>query len=77
MTNPANLPSNPSDKNWPKGPNFKAVVFGFLIAIVVVVLLGILLISKAGKRIFPVNTHSTPSQTYWMAPPQPHPSHVA
>lgn len=63
MPTPSNLPTSPADKNWPKGPNFKTVVYGFLIVIIIVVLLGILLISKAGKRIFPVNTHSTPSQT--------------
>ena len=63
MSSSPNLPSNPADKNWPKGPNFKAIVYGFLVAIIVVVVLGILLISKVGKRIFPMNTHSTPSQT--------------
>ncbi len=68
MENESNLPTNPADKNWPKGPNFKAVVYGFLIAIVIVVLLGILLISGAGKRIFPMNTHSTPSQTRLVMP---------
>lgn len=68
MANLSNLPTSPADKNWPKGPNFKTVVYGFLIAIIVVVLLGILLISKVGKRILPVNTHSTPSQTYLLVP---------
>ena len=58
-----NLPTSPADKNWPKGPNFKAVVWGFVIAIVIVIVLGILLISGAGKRIFPMKTNSTPSQT--------------
>ena len=68
MAHSPNLPTNPADKNWPKGPNFKAIVYGFLIAIVIVVLLGILLISGAGKRIFPMNTHSTPSQTRLVLP---------
>ena len=63
MPTPSNLPTNPADKNWPKGPNFKAIVYGFAIAILVVIVLGLLLISGAGKRLFPVNTHSTPSQT--------------
>ena len=63
MANEPNLPTNPVDKNWPKGPNFKAIVYGFAIAIIVVVLLGILLISGAGKRIFPMKTRATPSQT--------------
>lgn len=68
MPTPSNLPTSPSDKNWPKEPRFKPVVVGFLIVIIVVVLLGILLISGAGKRIFPMNTHSTPSQTHLILP---------
>ena len=68
MANESNLPTSSADKNWPKGPNFKTVVYGFLLAILVVVVLGILLISKAGKRIFPMNTRSTPSQTYLVLP---------
>ncbi len=68
MSKEPDLPTSPADKNYPKGPNFKAVVYGFLIAIIVVVLIGILLITKAGKRIFPMNTHSTPSQTLLVVP---------
>ncbi len=68
MPSPSNLPTSPADKNWPKGPNFKLIVYGFLIAIVLVVVLGILIISGAGKRIFPMNTHSTPSQTHLLLP---------
>lgn len=74
MAQPPNLPTSPADKNWPKGPNFKAVVWGFLIAIIVVIVLGILLISRAGKRIFPMKTNSTPSQTRLILPaPAPRP----
>lgn len=69
MANPSNLPTSPADKNWPKGPNFKAIVWGFVIAIVVVIVLGILVISGAGKRIFPMKTNSTPSQTRLTRPP--------
>ena len=68
MPSQSNLPTSPADKNWPKGPNFKAVVYGFAIAIIVVIVLGLLLISGAGKRIFPMNTHSTPSQTHLTMP---------
>lgn len=68
MANSSNLPTTPADKNWPKGPNFKAIVYGFLIAIVVVIVLGILIISRAGKRILPVKTNSTPSQTRLVSP---------
>ena len=73
MAEQSNLPTSSADKNWPKGPNFKAVVFGFVVAIIIVVILGILLISKAGKRIFPMDTHTTPSQTHLVLP-RPHAS---
>ena len=70
MAEQSKLPTNPADKNWPKGPNFKAIVYGFAVAIVIVVILGILLISKAGRRIFPMDTHTTPSQTRLELPRQ-------
>lgn len=68
MPTPPDLPTSPSDKNWPKEPRFKPVVLGFLVAIIIIVLLGILIISGAGRRIFPMNTHSTPSQTLLVQP---------
>lgn len=70
MANSDNLPTSPVDKNWPKGPNFKGIVFGFCVAIVIVVILAIVLISRSGRKLFPVNTHSTPSQTR-LSIPQP------
>ena len=68
MANSPQLPTNPADKDRPEDPSIRPVVWAFLIAVIVVVLLGILLISRAGKRIFPMDTHSTPSQTRLQLP---------
>ena len=60
---PAPLPTNPVDKNWPKGPNFLGIVIGFAVAIVVILALAALVLHAKGKSLFPMNTRSTPSQT--------------
>lgn len=61
MANP--LPTNPVDKNWPKGPNFLGIVIAFAVAIVVILVLAALVLHAKGKSIFPMKTTSTPSQT--------------
>ena len=71
MANPPNLPTSPADKNWPKGPNFKGIVFGFAVAIIVVIILAIILLSSSGRKLFPVRTRTTPSQTRLVAPTAP------
>ena len=59
----APLPTNPVDKNWPKGPNFLGIVIGFAVSILVILALVALVLHAKGKSIFPMNTRSTPSQT--------------
>ena len=56
-------PSTADYRPYPKGPNFLGIVIGFCIAILVVAVVALLVIHGAGKRIFPIKTKSTPSQT--------------
>ncbi len=71
MANPPNLPTSPADKNWPKGPNFKGIVYGFALAILVVIVLAIILLSSSGRKLIPVHTKTTPSQTHLILPAAP------
>ena len=57
------LPTAPEDRNLPKGPNFLAVVIGFAVAILVI-LLGSWLYLSHRKTVLPLDTKGTPSQTY-------------
>ena len=57
------LPTNPVDKHLPKGANFLAVVIGFAVVILIVLLAAWFMVGRGGKKLFPVNTKSTPSQT--------------
>ena len=57
------LPTAPEDRNLPKGPNFLAIVIGFAVAILVI-LLGSWLYLSHRKSLVPMNTKGTPSQTY-------------
>ena len=57
------LPTAPEDQNLPKGPNFLAVVIGFAVAILLI-LLGTWLFLGHRKNMVPLNTKGTPSQTY-------------
>ncbi len=56
-------PSTADYRPYPKGPNFLGIVIGFCIAILLVVIAALILIYGAGKKIFPIKTNSTPSQT--------------
>lgn len=62
------LPTAPVDRNLPKGPNFLAIVIGFAVAIVVVILAAWWFVAHRGTKTMPVDTHSTPSQTRLMSP---------
>ena len=57
------LPTAPEDRNLPKGPNFLAIVIGFAVTILVI-LLGTWLFLGHQKNVVPLGTKSTPSQTY-------------
>ncbi len=61
------LPTAPEDRNLPKGPNFLAIVIGFAVAILVI-LLGSWLFLSHRKSVLPLNTKGTPSQTYLHSP---------
>ncbi len=63
------VPIAPEDRNLPKGPNFLAVVIGFAVAIVVI-LLGTWLFLSRHPKVMPMNTKGTPSQTYLRHPPR-------
>ncbi len=56
------LPTAPEDRNLPKGPNFLAVVIGFAVAILLI-LLGTWFFLGHRKSVIPINTKETPSQT--------------
>ena len=56
-------PSTKDYRPYPKGPNFLAIVIGFCVAILVIAIVALLLIHGAGKKIFPMKTKETPSQT--------------
>ena len=62
------LPTNPVDKHLPKGANFLAVVVGFAVAILLVLLVVWLVIGRRGKKIYPVDTKTIPSQTLLGSP---------
>lgn len=57
------LPTTPVDRDRPKGPNFLAIVIGFAVAILVILLAAWFFMGRAGKSAFPMKTRSTPSQT--------------
>lgn len=63
------LPTSPVDQHLPKGPNFLAIVIGFAVAIVVILVAAWILVNHQGKKMLPVKTQSTPSQTRLNAPP--------
>lgn len=65
------LPTDPVDRNLPKGPNFLGIVIGFAFAILVIFLAAWWVLSHKGTKAMPVNTHSTPSQTRLAEPPGP------
>ena len=57
-------PSSTEDyRTYPKGPNFLAVVIGFCVAILVIAIATMLVLHRSGKKIFPMKTNTTPSQT--------------
>ena len=56
------LPTVPEDRNLPKGPNFLAIVIGFAVAILVI-LLGTWLFLGHRRTVLPMDTRGTPSQT--------------
>ncbi len=63
------LPTSPVDSHLPKGPNFLGIVIGFAIAILIVFLVAWWFLGHHQRKILPVDTHSTPSQTRLIAPP--------
>ena len=65
------LPTSPVDKDLPKGPNFLAIVIGFAVSIVILLILAWIFIGHSGKKVLPMNTHSTPSQTRMSPMPVP------
>lgn len=67
------VPTNPVDRHLPKGANFLAVVIGFAVVILIALVVAWFMVGRSGKKIFPVNTKSTPSQTRLMFPPGPEP----
>lgn len=71
------IPTNPVDRNLPKGPNFLAIVIGFAVAIVVILLGSWIYAKSSGKSLFPVHTHATPSQTRVELPKSPYLAHTA
>ena len=56
-------PETADYRPYPKGPNFLGIVIGFCVAILVVVVVALVLLHTAGKKIFPMKTNPTPSQT--------------
>ncbi len=56
------LPTAPEDRDLPKGPNFLAIVIGFAVAILLI-LLGTWVFLGRHKTVIPVDTKATPSQT--------------
>jgi hypothetical protein len=61
------IPTAPEDRNLPKGPNFLAIVIGFAVAILVI-LLGTWIFLAHRRNVLPINTKGTPSQTYLQTP---------
>lgn len=57
------LPTSPVDKNWPKGPNFLAIVIGSAIAILLVLGAAIFIVRGRAQKMVPTKTNTTPSQT--------------
>ncbi len=63
------IPTSSADKNWPKGPNFLAVVLGCAVAIIIVLLAAIFIVRGRAQKIVPMKTNPTPSQTLVYTPP--------
>ncbi len=57
------LPTSPVDKNWPKGPNFLAIVIGSAVAILLVLGAAIFIVRGRAQKMVPMKTNTTPSQT--------------
>ncbi len=64
------LPTSPIDEHLPKGPNFLAIVIAFAIAILVVLVVAWFVVGHRGKKMFPMKTRETPSQTLLHARPE-------
>ena len=61
-------PETADYRSYPKGPNFLAVVIGFCVMILIVVVATIFVLHRGGKNIFPMKTRATPSQTMVVVP---------
>ncbi len=65
------LPTNPADKNWPKGPNFLGIVLGAAAAILLLLGVAFMIIRGRAQKMVPVKTETTPSQTMVTGRPLP------
>lgn len=65
------IPTSPADKNWPKGPNFLAIVIGFAVAIIIVLCVAYFVVRGRAQKMVPMKTNTTPSQTMVVGRPSP------